>query len=217
MPAEKAPSPAAGPPGSRGQRLWERALEQRENARLSPARALLVLVSYRETKNLPAPVRRARALEKIVGGIPIFIEPDELLVGAFSAKPMYFEWYPEYAVDQEMLSRDLDGLLAANHSRDDIAGIVLYLKDSCLQSSFFALFDEARKQKIKDACEEGAWVYRAKTTLDIDRGYHAVDYEKAGPNEASTVSGRRMTVDEVMREVLRDRKFYENSGGGGAG
>lgn len=36
----------------------------------------------------------------------------------------------------------------------------------------------------------------------------------ACPNEARSLSGRSMTVDEVMREVLKDRKFYENSGGG---
>jgi pyruvate formate lyase activating enzyme len=34
------------------------------------------------------------------------------------------------------------------------------------------------------------------------------------PNEARSVSGRSMTVAEVMREVLKDLKFYENSGGG---
>lgn len=36
----------------------------------------------------------------------------------------------------------------------------------------------------------------------------------ACPSEARRLSGKRMTVDEVMREVLKDRKFYENSGGG---
>lgn len=179
MSAAKVMPLAGNVPGSRGERLWERALENRKHAKLSLARALLVMESYRETEGLPSPIRRARALEKIVSGIPIFIDSDELLVGAFSAKPMYFEWYPEYAVDQEMLSQDIDRLLAENHSRDDIAKIVHYFKDSCLQSSFFSLLDDAQKQKIRETCEDGAWVYRAKTTLDIDRGYHSVDYDKA--------------------------------------
>jgi len=34
------------------------------------------------------------------------------------------------------------------------------------------------------------------------------------PSEARRLSGRRMTVEEVMREVLKDVKFYENSSGG---
>ena len=50
--------------GSRGKRLWERALGNREHARLSLARALMLLESYKETEGLPAPLRRARALEK---------------------------------------------------------------------------------------------------------------------------------------------------------
>lgn len=179
MSAQKILSPAGTPPRSRGERLWERALEDRKNAKLSLARALLVLESYRDTEGLPAPIRRAKALEKIVAGIPLFIDPEELLVGAFSAKPMYFEWYPEYAVDQEMLSQDIDRLLAENHSREEIAKIVHYFRDSCLQGSFFSLLDETRKRQIRETCEDGAWVYRAKTTLDIDRGYHCVDYQKA--------------------------------------
>jgi pyruvate formate lyase activating enzyme len=34
------------------------------------------------------------------------------------------------------------------------------------------------------------------------------------PSEARRLSGKRMTVEEVMREVVKDLKFYENSGGG---
>ena len=34
------------------------------------------------------------------------------------------------------------------------------------------------------------------------------------PNEARRLVGRNVTVDEVIRHVLRDVKFYENSGGG---
>ena len=179
MSAEKVMSLDGNSPESRGKRLWERALENRKHAKLSLARALLVMESYRETEGLPSPIRRARALEKIVSGIPIFIDSEELLVGAFSAKPMYFEWYPEYAVDQEMLSQNIEGILAENHSQEDIARIVHYFKDSCLQSSFFSLLDDTQRRQIKETCEDGAWVYRAKTTLDIDRGYHSVDYNKA--------------------------------------
>lgn len=179
MSAEKVISPGGKAFDSRGKILWERALENRKNAKLSLERALLVMDSYQETEGFPPPIRRARALEKIAAEIPIFIDPDELLVGAFSAKPMYFEWYPEYAVDQDMLSQSLDGVLAENHSNEDVARIIRYFKDSCLQSSFFSLLNDSQRKRIKEAGEDGAWVYRAKTTLDIDRGYHAVGYDKA--------------------------------------
>ena len=164
---------------SRGERLWKQALKHREGAKLSLARALLLLESCRQTEGLPTPIRRARALERIAEGIPIFIEPEELLVGAFSSRPMYFEWYPEYAVDQAILSQDLDGMLAEPYTQKDVARVIDYFQAGCLQGSFFALMDEAQKAHIAETCEDGAWVYRAKTTLDIDRGYHAVDHEKA--------------------------------------
>lgn len=34
------------------------------------------------------------------------------------------------------------------------------------------------------------------------------------PNEARRLSGKQMSVDEVIKEVLRDRMFYKTSGGG---
>lgn len=34
------------------------------------------------------------------------------------------------------------------------------------------------------------------------------------PNQSRRLAGREATVDEVIEEVLRDRKFYESSGGG---
>lgn len=36
----------------------------------------------------------------------------------------------------------------------------------------------------------------------------------ACPNEVRRISGKTMTVSQVVEEVLRDRKFYETSGGG---
>lgn len=34
------------------------------------------------------------------------------------------------------------------------------------------------------------------------------------PNDARKICGKEMTVDEVFSEILRDKAFYENSGGG---
>ena len=34
------------------------------------------------------------------------------------------------------------------------------------------------------------------------------------PRDAREICGKEYTVDEVMREILRDKAFYENSGGG---
>jgi pyruvate formate-lyase/glycerol dehydratase family glycyl radical enzyme len=162
----------------RGQRLWERMLACRQDSRLSLARAKLVLSSYRETEGFPPPLRRAKALEAIAAGMPLFLEEGDLLAGEFAARPMNYEWYPEYAVDQEMAAGQLEGLLGEGDTEADVREIIGYFKDRCLQHSYLAGLDEEKRKIIAENCEDGAWVYRAKTTLNIDRGYHAVDFEK---------------------------------------
>jgi pyruvate formate-lyase/glycerol dehydratase family glycyl radical enzyme len=164
---------------TRGARIWNRMLEYRKEGKLSLARAKLVTESYKKTEGLPAPIRRAKAFENIVTHMPIFIEEEDLLAGSFSTKPMYFEWYPEFAVDQEMLTQNVDGLLAEGFHPAEIREIVDYFKDRCLQSSFLRRLGDAEMKTLTEVGEEGAWVYRAKTTLDIDRGYHAADHNKA--------------------------------------
>ncbi len=79
---------------TRGQRLWERMLEYRQTAKLSLSRVKLLVASYKETEGQTPPMRRAKAFERIVTQIPIYIEEDDLLVGSFAARPMDLEWYP---------------------------------------------------------------------------------------------------------------------------
>lgn len=184
---------------SRGERLWKRMLDYRQNAKLSLARAKLLTASYKETEGLPSPIRRAKAFEKIVTEIPIYIEEDDLLAGAFATRPMNFEWYPEFAVDQEMLSQNLDTLLAEGDSPEDTREIIRYFKDRCLQNSFLSNISNKERKRIAEVSEDGAWIYRVKNTLSIDRGYHAVDYTKA------IQKGFLGVLDEVKKELLETR------------
>ena len=59
---------------TRGQKLMQAAREMRDQGRLSLWRARLITASYKETDGLPMPIRRAKAFEKILTEIPIFIE-----------------------------------------------------------------------------------------------------------------------------------------------
>lgn len=163
---------------TRGQRLWDRAISQRQEAKLSLARALLLTRSYKETEGMPPAIRRAMAFKNIVTNIPIYLEEGDLFAGSFAEQPMYFEWYPEFAVDQEMLIQDLDELLAENYTKEDVKEVVDYFKDRCLQGTFLSRLGEERLRRMSEVADEGAWVYRSKSTLDIDRGYHSVNHEK---------------------------------------
>ena len=48
---------------------------------ISIERAKLITESYKETEAEPIHIRRAKALEKILAGMPIFVGKDELIVG----------------------------------------------------------------------------------------------------------------------------------------
>ncbi len=80
------------------------------------------------------------------------------------------------------------------------------------------LFDEKKCTSCGEClkvCPSGA-TSRSDGRIRVDRGRCKASGKCAEvcPNEARKVAGRSMTVDEVMREVMRDVKFYENSGGG---
>lgn len=66
------------------------------------------------------------------------------------------------------------------------------------------------------ACLSGASRLLDSVSVIIDRSkcIGCGKCVEACPNGARTLMGRYLTVDEVMHEVLRDRRFYENSGGG---
>ncbi len=66
-----------------------------------------------------------------------------------------------------------------------------------------------------DACPNAA-ISRQGDSIHIDRSHCKVsgDCALACPAEALEVVGRKMTVEQVLAEIERDRVFYEQSGGG---
>ncbi len=70
--------------------------------------------------------------------------------------------------------------------------------------------------KCVDACPEDAVVLDAGGTLQIDRAKctacgQCVD---VCPADALTIYGKRLTVEEVFKEVYRDRSYYDSNSGG---
>ena len=99
LPEQNAPRPAATeavaavPVGDRVDRLRERFLRgQRE---VCVERARYLTESYRQTEGQLAVLRQARAFEHILGCMSVRIEPDELLVGNVTGKPLGAGVYPE--------------------------------------------------------------------------------------------------------------------------
>jgi len=71
-------------------------------------RAQLITQSYAETEDQPIHVRRAKALEKILNDMTIFIQDDELIVGNQCTKPRSAPVYPEFSC--KWLEAELDRL-----------------------------------------------------------------------------------------------------------
>lgn len=71
-------------------------------------RAQLITQSYGGTEDQPIHIRRARALEKILDGMTIFIQDDELIVGNQCTKPRSAPVYPEFSC--KWLEAELDRL-----------------------------------------------------------------------------------------------------------
>ena len=66
-----------------------------------------------------------------------------------------------------------------------------------------------------EICPKNANI-RAEAIVQLDRGVCVLCGECVDlcPNEARKIAGKEMTVEEVVREVLKDRMFYKTSGGG---
>lgn len=69
-------------------------------------RAVLVTMSYKETEGMPAEIRRAKMLEKILNQITIKIRDHELIVGCKTPEVLGSPLYPEIACD--WIEKELD-------------------------------------------------------------------------------------------------------------
>lgn len=58
-------------------------------------RARLLTSSYKETEGEPMVIRRAKGLSRILEGMSIYIQPNELIVGNFASKPDCVTHYPD--------------------------------------------------------------------------------------------------------------------------
>ncbi|HHW01299.1 MAG TPA: glycyl radical protein [Thermoanaerobacterales bacterium] len=66
---------------------------------ICPERALLITESYKETEGMPMVIRRARALDKILSHMSIYIEDDQLIVGNQAKVGRAAPIFPEYSID----------------------------------------------------------------------------------------------------------------------
>jgi pyruvate formate-lyase/glycerol dehydratase family glycyl radical enzyme len=165
---------------SRGQRIWNRLREKRDTGMLSLERARLVTASYKETEGLPVAIRRAKAFEKILTEIPIYIDEEQLLVGDFAANPMWAECYPEFGTSwilKEMESGE-DFFKPESSEIGELKEICHYWKGRTVEAAYLSSLSEEEKRSFMEMGEDGAWVNGISALLDRPGGYHVVSYDK---------------------------------------
>jgi len=165
---------------TRGQRIWNRLRDRRDEGMLSLARAKSLTASYKETEGLPTSIRRAKAFEKILAEMPIYIDEEQLLVGDFAARPMWAEWYPEFAVNWVLkeLGSGEDFFRPMSSEIGELREICEYWESRSVESAYLASLNEEEKRSFMEMGEDGAWVIGISALLDRPGGYHVVSYDK---------------------------------------
>jgi pyruvate formate-lyase/glycerol dehydratase family glycyl radical enzyme len=183
---------------TRGQRLWQVLRERRDTEPLSLERARLVTASYRETEGLPTILRRAKAFEKIVAEIPIYIDEGQLLAGDFASRPMAAEWFPEYTVEW-VLKEVNDGRSPYMVGETEVSlmkEICDYWKDKAARETFYRYLGEEEVKSLYEVNEQGSWIFAASMEAQTEKGWNVPDYPKA---IRLGLSGILAEVEEELR------------------
>jgi pyruvate formate-lyase/glycerol dehydratase family glycyl radical enzyme len=141
-------------------------------------RAKLITQSYKETEALPMVLRRAKALEKILGEMSIFIQPEELIVGNQASKPRSSPVFPEFSIKwlmgelDRLEKRSGDVFLISEDKKEVIREIAPYWEGRTSNELATSLMGEETKRA------QMAGVFTVGNYFFNGVGHIAVDYAK---------------------------------------
>jgi formate C-acetyltransferase len=141
-------------------------------------RAQLITESYKETESDPVVLKRAKALDKILRKMPIYIEDGQLFAGNQASKPRSAPIFPEYSVSwlekelETMSSRSGDKFQSTPEDRAELCKIFPYWKGKTLQDRANVL----QPKEVHRATEIGVIEWEGNVTAG--EGHITVDYPK---------------------------------------
>ncbi|MEQ9716385.1 MAG: pyruvate formate lyase family protein, partial [Candidatus Asgardarchaeum sp.] len=175
-------------------------------------RGKLITESYRETEGYPMVIRRAKALEKILANMTIYINDEELIVGNQASSPRAAPIFPEFSVNWlekelgEFSNRDLDKFLVPEQTIDEIKEICAFWKGKTVQDRAVSLYSLLLGKKNLSYDLEFPEINSVVAhIISVGEGYgHIIpNYQKL------MAKGIKGIVNEAQ-EILKDLKIIKN-------
>jgi len=172
-------------------------------------RALLITESYRETEGMPFVLRKAKALEKILSEMSIFIEDGQLIVGNQASRLRAAPIFPEYSIDWVIEELDTfdkrsgDVFAISEDTKEDLRGIHDFWHGKTHQDDVFANMSEENKLAGKQNV-----LHRGGISMSGD-GHIIPNHEKV---LAKGFRGIQREAEEALeKDNLTDnqREFYQ--------
>ena len=173
---------------------------------ICPERGVAYTRSYQETEGLPPILRKARALERVLQDMTVYINPGELIVGNQQSKPKSAPLFPEYGVKwlakevDSFPERTLDKFLVSPEARQAIELVVDYWdgkthQDLCMGKTAYLLPEEIKHAYDVGNCSLNQVICNMCHTSNGD-GHIIGDYAKV-------LSVGLGGIMEEAREALR--------------
>lgn len=164
----------------RVKRLRENVLSQTPMVCIERAR--YITEAYKENEEQPVYIKRARAVEKILNKMTVYIKEGELIVGNQAREERTAPVFPEYAVEwiEEELGqkgnfnkREGDNFYLPKENIDELLQIVQYWKGKTLREKCYGIMPEEVKNAINVKAIHG------EGNMTSGDGHIVPDFEKA--------------------------------------
>lgn len=163
-------------------------------------RAKLITESYKETENLPQIIRVAKAFEKVLKEMKIYIQPEELLVGNLASKPMAAPIYPEFGVNfiekemNEWKKRPFDKFVASEEEKSGLKDIIQYWKGKAREDKVVELVSLILPEELKVAWDS--------ETFNLNRVVH--EGSKKADGAGHLESGHEKALKKGFKGILKE-------------
>lgn len=140
-------------------------------------RAVLITESYKETEDQPPLLRRAKALQKILENMSIYIGDGELIVGNQASKPRSAPIFPEFSYDwieeelQTLNTRQADHFDITDDQKASLKDIFSYWKGKTTKEHALALIPK----EVKEAQSNLVFLL---SSMSCGIGHIAPDYQR---------------------------------------